>query len=172
VDAGYFGGHVRTANCKANRVDRRLVQHRTGKRRVVVIMRERGGTPSYLIPPRAGKCSDRRQRPSIVGLAAGNRRKGSRSADSVRLARMGRLIRKPPGDFPKYQEALAANVKRLREKAGLSQQELAAMTKLRQALVSDIERCQAHVNPTLETLTRLADALEVDVLVLLRSRKT
>jgi ribosome-binding protein aMBF1 (putative translation factor) len=89
-----------------------------------------------------------------------------------RLASMGRLIRKPPDDFPKYQEALAANVKRLREKAGLSQQQLATMTELRQAMVSDIERCQAHVNPTLETLTRLADALEVDVLVLLRFRKT
>jgi transcriptional regulator with XRE-family HTH domain len=85
---------------------------------------------------------------------------------------MGRIIKKPPDDFPKYQEALAANVKRLRETAGLSQQELATMTKLRQALVSDIERRQAHVNPTLETLTRLAEALEVDVLALLRSRKT
>lgn len=39
VDGAYFGGHVRPAN----RVDRRLVQHQTGKRRVVVIMRERSG---------------------------------------------------------------------------------------------------------------------------------
>lgn len=43
VDGAYFGGHVRPANNKANRRDRRLVQNQTGKRRVVVIMRERGG---------------------------------------------------------------------------------------------------------------------------------
>ena len=43
VDGAYFGGHIRPANLKANRVDRRLVQHQTGKRRVVVIARERHG---------------------------------------------------------------------------------------------------------------------------------
>lgn len=43
VDGAYFGGHVRPANHKENRRDRRLVQNQTGKRCVVVIMRERGG---------------------------------------------------------------------------------------------------------------------------------
>ncbi|MGB7127048.1 MAG: IS1595 family transposase, partial [Methylovirgula sp.] len=43
VDGAYFGGHVRPANWKENRVDRRLLQHQTGKRRVVVVMRERNG---------------------------------------------------------------------------------------------------------------------------------
>ena len=43
VDGAYFGGHVRPANRKENRRDRRLVPNQTGKRRVVVIMRERGG---------------------------------------------------------------------------------------------------------------------------------
>ncbi len=43
VDGAYFGGHVKPANWKENRVDRRLARHQTGKRRVVVIMRERGG---------------------------------------------------------------------------------------------------------------------------------
>jgi hypothetical protein len=43
VDGAYFGGHVRPANYKVNRVNRRLAEHQTGKRRVVVIMRERGG---------------------------------------------------------------------------------------------------------------------------------
>jgi transposase-like protein len=43
IDGAYFGGHVRPANYKINRVDRRLAEHKTGKRRVVVIMRERGG---------------------------------------------------------------------------------------------------------------------------------
>ena len=43
VDGAYFGGYVKPANWKENRVDRRLAQHQTGKRRVVVVMRERGG---------------------------------------------------------------------------------------------------------------------------------
>lgn len=43
VDGAYFGGHVRPANLKADRVDRRLLQNQTGKRRVVVIARERNG---------------------------------------------------------------------------------------------------------------------------------
>jgi len=43
VDGGYFGGHIRPANNRINRVDRRLAAHQTGKRRVVVVMRERGG---------------------------------------------------------------------------------------------------------------------------------
>jgi transposase-like protein len=43
VDGAYFGGHVRPANWKENRVDRRLAQHQTGKRGVVVVMRERNG---------------------------------------------------------------------------------------------------------------------------------
>ncbi len=43
VDGAYFGGHVRPGNLKENRVDRRLAQHQTGKRKVVVIARQRGG---------------------------------------------------------------------------------------------------------------------------------
>jgi len=43
VDGAYFGGHVRPANQKEARVDRRLAENQTGKRRVVVIMRERNG---------------------------------------------------------------------------------------------------------------------------------
>ena len=43
IDGGYFGGYVKPANLKENRVDRRLAQHQTGKRRVVVVMRERNG---------------------------------------------------------------------------------------------------------------------------------
>ncbi len=43
VDGAYFGGYVRPANRKIDRKDRRLSQNRTGKRRVVVIMRERKG---------------------------------------------------------------------------------------------------------------------------------
>ena len=43
VDGAYFGGYVRPENKKEDRVDRRLKEHQTGKRRVVVIMRERNG---------------------------------------------------------------------------------------------------------------------------------
>lgn len=43
VDGAYFGGYVKPANRKEDRVDRRLLENRTGKRRVVVIMRERNG---------------------------------------------------------------------------------------------------------------------------------
>jgi transposase-like protein len=43
VDGAYFGGHIRPANHVEDRVDRRLSKHQTGKRRVVVIAREKGG---------------------------------------------------------------------------------------------------------------------------------
>jgi transposase-like protein len=43
VDGAYFGGYVKPANRKVDRVDRRLAMHQTGKRRVVVVMRERRG---------------------------------------------------------------------------------------------------------------------------------
>ena len=43
VDGAYFGGHVRPENRKEDRKDRRLKENQTGKRRVVVVMRQRGG---------------------------------------------------------------------------------------------------------------------------------
>ena len=43
VDGAYFGGHVRPANLKENRRDRRLVENQIGKRRVVVVSRDREG---------------------------------------------------------------------------------------------------------------------------------
>lgn len=43
IDGMYTGGHIRPANYKENRRDRRLARHQTGKRRVVVVMRERNG---------------------------------------------------------------------------------------------------------------------------------
>jgi transposase-like protein len=43
VDGGYFGGYSKPANLKSNRRDRRFAENQTGKRRVVVIVRERGG---------------------------------------------------------------------------------------------------------------------------------
>ena len=43
IDGAYFGGHIRPENRKEDRKDRRLARHQTGKRRVVVAMRERYG---------------------------------------------------------------------------------------------------------------------------------
>jgi len=43
VDGGYFGGYIKPANLRENRVDRRLARHQNGKRKVVVIVRERNG---------------------------------------------------------------------------------------------------------------------------------
>src|ERR1700729_3370849 len=43
ADGGYFGGYVKPANQKEYRRDRRLARNQNGKRKVVVIVRERGG---------------------------------------------------------------------------------------------------------------------------------
>lgn len=43
VDGGYFGGYVKPTNHVENRRDRRLAKNQNGKRRVVVIIRERNG---------------------------------------------------------------------------------------------------------------------------------
>lgn len=43
IDGAYFGGHIRPANFAEDRIDRRLAEHQTGKRRVVVALRQRRG---------------------------------------------------------------------------------------------------------------------------------
>jgi len=43
IDAGWFGGYVKPANRKEDRRDRRKVANQSGKRKAVVIIRERGG---------------------------------------------------------------------------------------------------------------------------------
>jgi transposase-like protein len=43
IDGGYFGGYVKPANEKEHRRDRRLAANQSGKRKVVVVIRERGG---------------------------------------------------------------------------------------------------------------------------------
>ena len=49
VDGGHFGGSIRPANLAVDRVDRRLAEHQTGKRRVVVVARERSGRTLALV---------------------------------------------------------------------------------------------------------------------------
>jgi hypothetical protein len=43
VDGGYFGGYIKPTNHQANRRDRRLVGNVNGKRKCVVVIRERDG---------------------------------------------------------------------------------------------------------------------------------
>ena len=43
IDGGYFGGYVKPANLKEFRRDRRFLQNQSGKRKAVIIIRERGG---------------------------------------------------------------------------------------------------------------------------------
>ena len=54
IDGAYFGGHIRPENKAEDRVDRRLAEHQTGKRRVVVVMRERKGrTRTFVVKQEA-----------------------------------------------------------------------------------------------------------------------
>ena len=55
VDGAYFAGHKKPANRAADRADRRLPQEQTGKRKVVVVIRQRGGRT---LPFVVGKESD------------------------------------------------------------------------------------------------------------------
>ncbi len=43
VDGAYFGGYVKPENQKKDRVDRRLAENQSGKKKVVVAIRERNG---------------------------------------------------------------------------------------------------------------------------------
>jgi len=43
IDGGWFGGHIRPENHRAARIDRRRRECQNGKRRCVVVMRQRGG---------------------------------------------------------------------------------------------------------------------------------
>jgi hypothetical protein len=43
ADGGYLGGYVKPANQKEYRRDRRFARNQNGNRKVVVIVRERGG---------------------------------------------------------------------------------------------------------------------------------
>src|SRR6185437_7859046 len=49
IDGAYFGGVIRPANRKENRIDRRLAQHQTGTRRVVIALRQRQGRTLTLV---------------------------------------------------------------------------------------------------------------------------
>lgn len=52
VDGAYFGGYVKPANERANRRDRRLSENQSGKRQVVVAIRERDGETRTFVTKR------------------------------------------------------------------------------------------------------------------------
>lgn len=52
VDGAYFGGYVKPANERANRRDRRLTENQSGKRQVVVAIRERDGETRSFVTKR------------------------------------------------------------------------------------------------------------------------
>lgn len=50
IDGAYFGGYVKPENKRADRKDRRIVENQTGKRQVVVTIRQRKGrTLAYVV---------------------------------------------------------------------------------------------------------------------------
>lgn len=63
-------------------------------------------------------------------------------------------------------QRLAANVKRLRKASGLSQEKFALEHGIDRTYISAIER--GRRNPTITIVERLANALDVDVMELLR----
>lgn len=54
IDGAYFGGHIKPANKRLDRIDRRLKKHQTGKRKAVVVMREREGNAKTTIHKEEG----------------------------------------------------------------------------------------------------------------------
>jgi hypothetical protein len=66
IDGAYFGGHVKPKNEAAKRVDRRTAEEQTGKRQVVVVMRERNGRT---LPFIFGKESDAIPRSANASLS-------------------------------------------------------------------------------------------------------
>ena len=77
---------------------------------------------------------------------------------------------RPPGDSPPAAPAiviLGANLRRARQRAGLTQAELAQRAGLAQPAISLIEAGQA--NPTVQTIQQLADALGCPLAELLKA---
>jgi transposase-like protein len=69
VDGAAFGGHVRPANMREERLDRRLLANRSGKRRVVVALRQRGGrilTRTFIREAEAIEFAQRRITPGTI----------------------------------------------------------------------------------------------------------
>jgi len=62
--------------------------------------------------------------------------------------------------------AFARNLRAIRQAQGLSQEALAELAELHRTYISSVERCERNI--TLDTVERIAGALAVDPLDLLR----
>lgn len=72
VDGAYFGGHVRPENRRLDRKDRRRREHKSGKRMVVAVCRERHGRTFVTVQPReidAVQCLVKRIKPGSTVFA-------------------------------------------------------------------------------------------------------
>ena len=58
IDGGYFGGYIKPANLKEDRKDRRRYENQSGKRKCVVIVREREGNSLPAVFPTEGQALD------------------------------------------------------------------------------------------------------------------
>ena len=67
-----------------------------------------------------------------------------------------------------YYSLLRKNVKEIRNRKGLTQQDLADLTYLSREYICDIENEKRNKHPSLSVIGRLADALEVEIGLLFR----
>jgi transcriptional regulator with XRE-family HTH domain len=72
-------------------------------------------------------------------------------------------------EFDDLQQSLAEQIRALRLEAGMSQEELAFNAEVDRTYVSQLERGIA--NPSLLILSRIAQALEADLVVQMNSQK-
>lgn len=69
--------------------------------------------------------------------------------------------------LPSARDRIAANVRRLRKAKGLSQEGLAEVARFHRTYLSQLERSVTNIS--IDGLERLAQALEVDIIELLKS---
>ena len=79
VDGGYFGGYVKPANLRENRLDRRFGENQSGKRKAVVVIRERDGNslPAVFRSEGAALDSSARASPRAPSSMPTSRRTGT-----------------------------------------------------------------------------------------------
>lgn len=78
------------------------------------------------------------------------------------------MAKKSPSTLPPAtaRERISANVSRIRKTRNLSQEQLAEMAEFHRTYVSQLERCVTNIS--IDGLERLAQALDLDVIDLLK----